>query len=357
MLQKIRILATLLLLVTGTASAALAQEDEGSAPPAQGNTVEPKNPAPGVYENGALVVISTVKAPEDCDNPDAKRDYGYRIGDRMCVELTFIAAPNVAVNTDNLARGNFDPDNGSDLVVAGPAQVFPIFQQEGKLITVVRLSLRTWVTMKDPRQVVFNSVFLYATKVTRDGNPDWKKAMTPNLVIQTSRTVGDNSKDLDEGDKSLRQPPASALVQPLAYTSNAIYGVVGAIIVIILLRFFWPTKTPRENEVAWQVFTRILADSTPEGISYRHTVDLAGALRTYLKVPAVTDDTELEFALRTFFEPQGENRYELARVGTEAFRILDKALYAHPENESDIALTPDRARELFAHIKRLVPRP
>ena len=353
MIKTFRILATLLLLVTGTASVAWAQ----GAPPAQDGAAEPVNPARQVYENGALVVISTVKAPEDCDNPDATQNYGFRIGDRMCVELTFVANPNVAVNTDNLTHGKFDPQNGSDLVLIGNPKVFPLFEQQGKLITVVRLPLLTWVTMKDPRQVVFNSVFGYATHLTRQGSPDWKTAMTPDLVIQTSRTVGDNSKDLDLGDKSVHQAPSPALVKPLYLSSNVTIGAVALFVLIALIRLLWPTKTPRENEVAWIAFDRILADSTPEGINYRNTVALASTLRTYLKVPAVTDDKEMVFALTRFYEPQGEDRFELARVGGEAFLILDKVLYAPPANDSGIALTPDQARELFAHIKRLVPRP
>jgi hypothetical protein len=355
MLKSIRILATLLLLVTGAASVAWAQEQDN--PQAQSGAAEPVNPARQVYENGAVIVIATVKDPDACDDEAAQRNYGYRIGDPMCVEVTFVTNPNVAINTEALVRGKFDPQNGSDLVVAGPPQVFAPFQQEGKVITVVRLKLRTWVTMKDPRQVVFNSVFLYATDATTDGSPNWKPAMTPDLVIQTSRTVGDNSKDLDEGDKSFRQAPASALVRPMVITSNVIFGLVAVIVVIFLVRMLWPTRVPRDNELAWIVFDNVLANSTPQGISYRNTVDLAGALRTVLKIPAVVDDKELDFALTRLFEPRGEDRYELARVGSEAFRILEKALYARPDNDSGIALTADQARELFAHIKRLVPRP
>jgi hypothetical protein len=109
------------------------------------------------------------------------------------------------------------------------------------------------------------------------------------------------------------------------------------------------------NERAWAAFDRVLSESDGDGITYERALRVAHSLRAYLQVDSVPL-AEVEAALETFFAKDGK-QYELARNAQEALAILDRVLYERPEDETRIALSAKDARDLFARIERVVPRP
>src|SRR6185437_10643461 len=166
--KALRFVAVLMLLVIGAVGTAYAQDEQ------QGPT--PVCTARQVYEDGKLLV--SVTALDDYGKPlsgDLCRNYGYRIGDPVTLDIAFLykPGPGVGINTDNLLKGKFDPKNGTDFVLAGQViQTQPMDQGNGYVAVVVRVKVLSWVYKEEPNNfLVFNSVFLYSTEGLPDGTP------------------------------------------------------------------------------------------------------------------------------------------------------------------------------------------
>jgi hypothetical protein len=352
MFKALRFVAMLMLLVIGAVGTAYAQEEQ------KGPT--PVCTARQVYENGALLV--SVTALDDYGKPlsgDLCRNYGYRIGDPVTLDIAFLykPGPGVAINTDNLVKGKFDPKNGTDFAMAGPViQTPPMDQGNGYVAVVVRVKVLSWVYKEAPQNfIVFNSVFLYSTEGLPDGTPNWKPAMTPDYVITTSPTAASISKDLDESDTGLQPPPKLTYSDPMRYTAYGILGLVALTLAWWFWRYLNPPKVKPAHALAWAVFDQVRKESV-NGLSYGNAQRVAAHLRRYLKVEAITDEKEMHDALLAFFEKDKE-RYDLTRVGEEAFAQLDAVLYEPAFAGVAVVMPKAQVNELFERIERLVPRP
>lgn len=345
-MKRIHMLAALLLLILGVAGVAYCQDFGDWEPPAQ-EQAAPQNPVQKPYADGKVIVV--VASP---------RHYGYRLGQHIPVEVVIISAPGVTVNVDAITRGVLS-QSGSDFEMAS-APVVTQYDEQGRHITDVKLTLRTWVTVdqygKPKNNIVFNADFLYAVDALPNGQPNWVPATTPDFIITTSNTATDSSKDLLPGDIERKPYPNPTMVMPLRIAGGALLLIPLGWLVFLIYRRINPPKEVPANEKAWKVFDRVLEQSDGSGVTYERTMQVANALRAYLQVESIPQ-SDVGAALEQFFA-RDEKQYELARVAQEALALLDKVLYERPEDETKaIALSSRDAGELFARIDRVVPRP
>jgi hypothetical protein len=343
-MKRIYVIAALLLLL-GVAGVGYSQDFGDWDSPTQEEPA-PQNPVQKQYADGK--VIAVIHAP---------RHYGYHIGDPVSLELVIVVAEGVTINTDAIVKGILSP-TGSDFELVS-APVVTQWQQEGRFITSVKLTVRTWVTVdqsgKPKNNIPFNATFLYALDTLPDGKPNWVPAVSPDFIVTTSNTATDSSKDLIMGDIEQKPYPKAKAVTPLRLAGGALLLIPLGWLMFVVYRRFNPPRTIPANERAWIALDRVLSESNDGGITYERTLQVAHTLRAYLQVDSVPL-AEVEAALETFFAKDSK-QYELARVAQEALAILDRVLYERPEDETKIALSPRDTRELFARIERVVPRP
>jgi hypothetical protein len=343
MTTRFRILAVLLLLIIGVAGSALAQgfgDEDGGYPPTQSQTA-PTAQVQQAYADGKVVVIVQTMRP-----------YGYRIGEPVTVQVIIISDPSVSINTDGLERGNFDPVNGSDMLLVAPPVVKRSTQQ-GKNVLEINLQLKTFKTNPS---VTWNARFMYAVDKLPNGDPNWQPVTTPDFTVSNSNTAIDASKDLDPGDLDQKSSPHPTPVLPMRLMGLVLLLIAACAYLGVLYRRLNPPKQLPANERAWRVFDRVLQESDAgAGVSYARAEKLAAALRAYLGVETIPTDKARPVLEQLFVK--SEQRFELTRVALEALTTLDKALYERPEDDSKIALTRQQCRDLFARIERVVPRP
>lgn len=334
-----------LLLVLGVAGVGYSQDFGDWEPPTQSEPA-PQNPVQKQYADGNVIVV--VNSP---------RHYGYRIGEVIPVEVVIVSTPGVSINIDNIMRGILDPTGSDFELVSQPVLTQSL--QQGKNITAVKFQLRTWVTVNSSGQpknnIPFTATFLYATSQLPDGNPNWVPATTPEFIVTTSNTATDSSKDLLIGDVEQKPYPHPTMVKPMRVAGGALLLIPLGWLMFLAYRRINPPRQIPANERAWIDFDRVLADSNGSDISYARTQQVAHALRAYLQIDSVPL-ADVKAALETFFA-KDEKQFELTRVAMEALAILDRALYERPEDETTPVLSVKDARDLFARIDRIVPRP
>jgi hypothetical protein len=348
-MKSIRYAIAALLLVLGVAGVAYSQDYGYDEPPAQ-QQAAPKNPVQAKYADGKLIVV--VHSP---------RHYGYRLGDRVPVEIIIVSDPSVTINVDGITHGVLS-QTGSDFELVSPATV-RTEQQDGKNITIVNLTLRSWVTVDQSsgapkNNIGFTADFLFATGTLPDGRPQWVPATTPEFIVTTSNTATESSKDLEMGDVDQQPYPNPTTVTPLRIAGGLLLLIPLGWLCFLVYRRLNPPREVPANEKAWIAFDRILRESEGAGgISYDRTAQIAHALRAYLDIESVPL-AEVQGSLETFFKYDEDKRYELTRVAQEALAILDRALYERPADENRTpVLSNGDARDLFARIDRVVPRP
>jgi hypothetical protein len=176
--------------------------------------------------------------------------------------------------------------------------------------------------------------------------------------VSTSNTATDASKDLEMGDLEQKAYPNPTMVTPLRIAGGLMLLIPLGWLCFLVYRRINPPREVPANEKAWATFDRILSESEESGyVTYERTAQIAHALRAYLGIESVPL-AEVQDSLETFFKYDENKRYELTRVAQEALGILDRALYERPADETRTpALSKADARDLFARIDRVVPRP
>lgn len=349
-MKSIRYAIAALLLAFGAAGIGFAQDYGYDEAPAQ-KQAAPQNPVQAKYADGKVIVVV-----------HNLRHYGFRIGDRIGLQVVVVSDPSVTINVDAIVKRGILSQTGSDFELAAPA-VVRTEQQDGKNITLIDLTLRTWVTVdqssgQPKNSIGFTADFLYATDKLPDGRPQWVPATTPEFIVTTSNTATDSSKNLEMGDTDQKPYPNPSTVTPLRIAGLLMLLIPLSWLCFLVYRRINPPREVPANEKAWIAFDRILRESEGSGgITYEATGQIAHALRAYLQVESLPT-AEVQEALETFFAYDEEKRYELTRVAQEALAILDRALYERPTEETRTpVLSNANARELFARIDRVVPRP
>jgi len=328
----------------GLTASAQAQE---IAPPTP-KTPEPvvpvlTNPVTGYLEAGKLIVtVGTTRRFKD--GPAV--NFGYRTGQLVPVTVVISADPDVVVDLGALANKTLSKD-GSDFEMAAPP-VVTTMEKHGKKITVLQVMVRTWVL--DP-VVTLNFQFHYATGLLPDKKtPAWKVGTTPDFLISSSRTATESSKQLLDGDVSVKTTATSGFVSVLKYTG----------VLLLLGVAFWCgqrvwTEWRRANRLteaqrAWETFERVMRERETTGGAFtaHHLEALGASLRRYLTIETVTTD-KVRDPLDKFFATHPQ-RDELVTVCFSALAKLDRAIYGK------VNLTREEEDALIDEIVRVVPR-
>jgi hypothetical protein len=331
-------------LICGNASLAIAQE--GSFPlPGQEEMEEvtPVNPVHKVYdeENKIVVAVGTPRA------------FGYRIGDVIPVTIVISTSnsPNCQVDIKNITRKVISAE-GSDfeMVESSPDGEYPkitIENANGKTIHRIELKLRSWVIKP---YLVFNADFLWATSSLPfdDKAPEWYPGTTPDLIITTSNTASDVSKELLDGDTSGKPSPVPPLVLPLRGIGVLLVALLPLWFAWLVFRYVYPPRIIPPHELAWNVFDKVFKKA-PDVFNYEQVQTIAATLRAYLHVESVELNT-LRFALEDSIV-LNDKRNQLIDAAYNALSICEKALY------SKSSLTSEESAQLKTEIELLVPRP
>lgn len=326
----------LCLSLAGTGVAFAQDESEFPFPPQQAAAdPTPVNPAVKSLDSGRLMVAV-----------GSTRNFGYHLGDLIPVTIVISADKNVMVNLESLKRKTLAVD-GSDFELAEAPSIIKE-EKDGKSVYRVQLLLRSWVLKP---VLVLNCDFHYATEMLPDGKtPNWKPVATPDFAVETSNTATEASKELLSGDMELKKSPSPMLVQPLKIGGWLLISALPAWLLLALWRRVRPARPLTTAELAWVEFDRILDEAQSEGgISYEHLKQIAGTLRSYLRIEAVPT-SEVAIPLEQFFALQ-DNKMELMTITVSALAKLERALY------SKLALTDAELSTLMSEIERIVPRP
>jgi hypothetical protein len=263
------------------------------------------------------------------------RNAGNRIGDMITVNIVVIASRNVQVDLTQLEAGDFVLDGASSFELAEKPRISH-FQQDGKDVWDITLSVRTWEVSET---VAFTANIEYLVR-NHEGDLVRHYVTTPELTIFTARSAGqDDSYDLGNSNE-VEVPPA-----PLART----FIFIGCWMTLALLVWFGIKLLPQvrvrkpvpANQRAWQVFTATFADADEHGWKEDHFVAIARQLRSFLGVESQVFE-ELSETLADHPE---------RKVVLRVFRLLDEALYAKR------ILTESERRQLETDLGWLVPKP
>jgi hypothetical protein len=317
---------------------------------------EPAAPAKGVVEDGKVnVYIGT------------PRVNGYAIGDSIPITLVFEITPAPASAAPAATTNGAKPTGptplavpmvdvaglkmqvqtaeASDVEMLAPADSVTRYTRDGKEYLKVVYYVWTFVTTKQT-QVAVKADFMYATRALEDGQPDWRKASTPEINIGIRTTATDNQVTLLEGDVALKSSPrAPAAVWMLLLGPLFCLPLFGGIGYIGYRRYMEPKKL-NENEVAWAIIDPAIEAATAgDGFTLEHYRSIFSALRHRYGVLAL-DGKELNEALRKHKDLRAVDFATIEHVfGMEAV-FYSKAA----------SVSPEQQKAFVKGIKAILPR-
>lgn len=303
-----------------------------------------ENPVTGVLEAGRLI-ITVATTRRLADGPSV--NYGYRTGQSIPITIVISADPEIVVDTGALANKTLNKDGSKFEMVAPP--VVTTRDLNGKHITIIQLVVRSW--MMDT-VLTFNCQFHYATGLLPDGTtPAWKLATTPDFVITTSRTATESSKELLNGDMSVKVTPRVWWSQPLEYTGGAVMLCIPLWMLYLLWCNFREERKLSRAERAWKVIDHVMDQRGSAGADEFTPTQLkliSAALREYLEIESIATQFARQ-PLERFFDSH-ELGIELIELSLSALAKLDRSIYGQSR------LTGQETAALLQELARIIPR-
>lgn len=231
-------------------------------------------------------------------------------------------------------------DKPSDVEPLVPASVTEYIQADGKKMVVAIFYVTTYTTTTQT-QISIAADFMYAIAKLPDGQPDWRSASTPELVVGTTLSATKNQTLLIEGDLSAKMSPWA----PAAY--YALYGsmpfALPMVVALGMLLYFAVTRKRElsRNEITWLTLDNIISSA---GDHF--------TLETYRRI---------FYALRENLDVLGKDTTQTLKALTSRAGLDNSAVQEVFNRETvffdpNKSITPAQHEKLMQAIGRLIPR-
>jgi hypothetical protein len=317
------------------------------------NVGTPRNAGYGIGASIPIVLVfelqhsKQVVIADPATQPDTSYDPAAALTNVATAPMAPVAKPLPVprINLEGLAMGALLAEP-QDIKFLAPPVVQTYTQGDKDYVRAVFWGWQFVTTQKGAdgkpkRQVSVKADFLYAVDTLPDGQPDWKKATTPEMLIDIVPTAGEDQITPREGDLKTKESNHAAIIPYLKW---------GGVVLMMPLFFMLGRLTyaqymrPRRltaGQIFWLEVDPVVEQAEKAGlfslddcqkilyelrrfygVSTLHTADLLKALEAAPNYPTI----ERIFALEgTFFIKDG-------------------------------TVTPEQHEDLIASLKLLVPR-
>lgn len=200
-------------------------------------------------------------------------------------------------------------------------------------------------TRRIPDPMVFWVEFGYASDVTPNGHPDWKRDGSPDFIISGSWT-SDKGRDMLTGNSNFVEQQRPLWLGSAFIAAGALFVLLplGLVVTRALRKALAGRLTPDKSEVAWAVFDRVINKTRSKTGLALEKGDVEAVVKAFKDYLGITCGT-IELKDRQFEFDNGEEVYNI--------------LYSleHGVLERDAALSDKKYAELMVRITKLCPRP
>lgn len=173
-------------------------------------------------------------------------------------------------------------DKPSDIEPLVPARVQEYIRPDGKKMIVAEFYVTTYVTTTQT-QVNIAADFSYALTKQPDGQFDWRKATTPELIVGITRSATQNQTQILEGDLSDKPSPKALAARYAVYGSIPFAIPMVVALGLIAFRRLTRKRLPSRNERTWQILDDVILSARGK-LTLEHYRRIFYALRDNLDV-------------------------------------------------------------------------